>query len=193
MVIHVERDTCIAPPRHGHHRRDRRRVQIGYDDCMTPVMWGVPVRWGCAHTPANAVQGFRLLGRRGVQRIVCRCEPNTWAATGRSASRTVAQAADNKVAVVGLSLRYFHIVVCSAFLALRLAFGQDPKRQKGSGVGSRRALAVPPCKWRLVSSADVMCRRNCLRDRVGTYDVLQVVVPEEYLLRCMPRRPTYNM
>ena len=56
----------IAPPRHGHHRRDRvGRLQ-------TPVMWGVPVRWGCAHTPANAVQGFRLLGRRGVQRIVRR-------------------------------------------------------------------------------------------------------------------------
>ena len=43
--------------------------------------------------------------------------------------------ATNRV-VVGLSLRYFHIVVCSAFLALRLAFGQDPKRRKGSGVGS---------------------------------------------------------
>ena len=56
----------------------------------------------------------------------CRGETNTWAATGRSVSRTVAQAADNKGAVVGLSFRCFHIVVCSAFLALRLAFEQDP-------------------------------------------------------------------
>ena len=36
-----------------------------------------------------------------------------------------------KQAVVGLSLRYFHIVVCSAFLALRLAFGRDPNGRKG--------------------------------------------------------------
>ena len=83
------------------------------------------------HTQAQAPAAPRVKAPP-IADCTCRGEANTWAATGRSISRT-------------------------------LAFGKDP-------VTSRRVLAVPPCERRLVSSAAVMCRRNCLRDRVDTYD-----------------------